>query len=206
MSLLLSLFDLHYFEHFSFNPKVPWCLYKFSVNHISPKSLINLVCFSFLFIPHCIPPSPHRAVVLITNKFVSQKPWAMFWQSLSLATLGKTYPPTYSAQRLRNPNYRESTFGGMNLPILVRRVDGVFFFIPPSNSSELTKEEVVRGLQTGYDQSALNCWIAALLYLATLCVSAHQYWANSHVEDQFKVRRRGNDWIMPNNVIMTHDC
>ncbi len=35
---------------------------------------------------------------------------------------------------------------------------------------------------------ALNCWIASLLYFATLCVSAQQFWANHRADDQFKVR------------------
>ena len=39
----------------------------------------------------------------------------------------------------------------------------------------------------GYQQSALNCWIAALLYLVTLSLSAHQVWANTQNQDQFKV-------------------
>ena len=31
----------------------------------------------------------------------------------------------------------------------------------------------------GYEQNAQNCWIAALLYLITLCFSAQQFWMNS---------------------------
>jgi ribonuclease kappa len=49
-----------------------------------------------------------------------------------------------------------------------------------------TANQLLSALDAGYEQSALNCWIAALLYLATLCVSAQQYWANSQQEDQFK--------------------
>ena len=28
-------------------------------------------------------------------------------------------------------------------------------------------------------QNAMNCWIAALLYLVTLCISAQQFWMNN---------------------------
>ena len=42
-------------------------------------------------------------------------------------------------------------------------------------------------LHTGYQQSALNCWIAALLYLVTLAISGHQLWANHQNQEQFKV-------------------
>jgi ribonuclease kappa len=28
-------------------------------------------------------------------------------------------------------------------------------------------------------QNALNCWIAALLYVVTLCVSVQQFWMNN---------------------------
>merc|ERR1719228_2415075 len=31
-----------------------------------------------------------------------------------------------------------------------------------------------KAIEVGYDQNAQNCWIAALLYLITLCVSAQQ--------------------------------
>jgi len=31
----------------------------------------------------------------------------------------------------------------------------------------------------GYQQNAMNCWIAALLYLVTLCFSATQFWMNN---------------------------
>ena len=32
-----------------------------------------------------------------------------------------------------------------------------------------------------YQQGALNCWIAALMYVATLCVSVQQFWMNERV-------------------------
>jgi hypothetical protein len=34
-------------------------------------------------------------------------------------------------------------------------------------------------MEAGYRQNALNCWIAALLYLVTLCVSVQQFWMNN---------------------------
>ena len=34
-------------------------------------------------------------------------------------------------------------------------------------------------LDNKYQQGALNCWIAALLYLVTLCVSIQQFWMNN---------------------------
>ena len=40
--------------------------------------------------------------------------------------------------------------------------------------SELRKE-----MESGYNQNALNCWIAALLYLVTLCFSVQQFWMNN---------------------------
>jgi ribonuclease kappa len=43
---------------------------------------------------------------------------------------------------------------------------------PDSNS-------LVNAMEAGYQQNAMNCWIAALLYLVTLCVSAQQFWMNN---------------------------
>merc|ERR1719244_2291394 len=34
-------------------------------------------------------------------------------------------------------------------------------------------------MDKGYQQNAMNCWIAALLYLVTLCFSAQQFWMNN---------------------------
>lgn len=33
-------------------------------------------------------------------------------------------------------------------------------------------------LDNKYQQGALNCWIAALMYVATLCLFIQQYWMN----------------------------
>ncbi|CAG9762384.1 unnamed protein product [Ceutorhynchus assimilis] len=34
-------------------------------------------------------------------------------------------------------------------------------------------------MTNGYQQNAINCWIAALLYLITMALSAHQFWLNN---------------------------
>ena len=34
-------------------------------------------------------------------------------------------------------------------------------------------------MDAGYHQNAFNYWIAALLYLVTLCFSAQQFWMNN---------------------------
>ena len=52
---------------------------------------------------------------------------------------------------------------------------------------ERSQQEWMTALHTGYQQSALNCWIAALLYLVTLAFSGHQLWANHQNQEQFKV-------------------
>ena len=40
-----------------------------------------------------------------------------------------------------------------------------------------------RALEVWYSQGALNCWVASLLYLVTLCVSAQQVWMHSRVKE-----------------------
>jgi hypothetical protein len=50
----------------------------------------------------------------------------------------------------------------------------------PSYSSA---EELFNDLELGYDRSAINCWVAALLYLATFVVSAQQYYMNVRVSE-----------------------
>jgi len=39
-----------------------------------------------------------------------------------------------------------------------------------------SKSQLLLDIDTRYDASALNCWIAALMYIVTLCVSAQQFW------------------------------
>jgi len=40
-------------------------------------------------------------------------------------------------------------------------------------------KELRNDIEGGYQQNAMNCWIAALLYLVTLCFSATQFWMNN---------------------------
>ena len=42
----------------------------------------------------------------------------------------------------------------------------------------LNKDQLINEISNRYDASALNCWIAALMYVATLCVSAQQFWSH----------------------------
>ncbi|XP_040564110.1 ribonuclease kappa [Lepeophtheirus salmonis] len=64
---------------------------------------------------------------------------------------------------------------------------GVFFY---TNSVALvedlplkdhydSEEAFVTDMNIQYHQSAINCWIAALLYLVTFCVSVQQFWMNN---------------------------
>ncbi|XP_056637796.1 ribonuclease kappa-B-like [Diorhabda carinulata] len=39
--------------------------------------------------------------------------------------------------------------------------------------------EFYNEVDNGFKQNAYNCWIAALLYLILLIISAQQFWANS---------------------------
>ena len=36
-------------------------------------------------------------------------------------------------------------------------------------------------LDNKYQQGAFNCWIAALMYVATLCISVQQFWMNGRL-------------------------
>jgi len=58
--------------------------------------------------------------------------------------------------------------------------------IPLEDDNNWNHHEWANKMEGGYQQSALNCWIASLLYVVTLCVSAHQFWANQDRGDQFK--------------------
>ncbi|XP_075981403.1 ribonuclease kappa-like [Anticarsia gemmatalis] len=40
-------------------------------------------------------------------------------------------------------------------------------------------DSFVATVEAGYRQNAINCWIAALLYVITLVVSGHQFWMNN---------------------------
>jgi len=63
---------------------------------------------------------------------------------------------------------------------------GIFFYIQsvalvediPLRRSTLSCP-LINDMEAGYHQNAQNCWIAALLYLVTLCVSVQQFWMNN---------------------------
>ncbi|KAJ8957663.1 hypothetical protein NQ318_017555 [Aromia moschata] len=63
---------------------------------------------------------------------------------------------------------------------------GIFYYIGslalaedlPEIDIDLPLKEFYAEVDRGFQQNAINCWIAALLYLITLAVSAHQFWAN----------------------------
>jgi ribonuclease kappa len=46
-----------------------------------------------------------------------------------------------------------------------------------------TKDQLINDINIRYDTSALNCWIAALMYIATLCISAQQFWSHGKTLD-----------------------
>jgi len=50
--------------------------------------------------------------------------------------------------------------------------------------SDWSEQELLVALESGYHKTALNCWIASLLYLTTLALSAQQLWANHRQADQ----------------------
>ncbi|KAJ8977027.1 hypothetical protein NQ317_013476 [Molorchus minor] len=64
---------------------------------------------------------------------------------------------------------------------------GVFYYIGAVALAEDIPEPEYEGdlnkfyaeVDKGFTQNAYNCWIAALLYLITLAISAHQFWANN---------------------------
>lgn len=71
--------------------------------------------------------------------------------------------------------------------ILQLTLMGIFFHI---NSVALIEDislheeyedlnQLTTDMEAGYRQNALNCWIAALLYLVTLCASVQQFWMNN---------------------------
>ncbi|CAG9563912.1 unnamed protein product [Danaus chrysippus] len=64
---------------------------------------------------------------------------------------------------------------------------GVFYYIRavallediPLGEKHGSIDEFVAEVEHGYNQNALNCWIAALLYVITLVISGHQFWMNN---------------------------
>jgi len=64
---------------------------------------------------------------------------------------------------------------------------GVFFYINsvafiediPLGELYNSTSQLRTDMEKGYSTNAFNCWIAALLYLVTLCFSAQQFWMNN---------------------------
>ena len=73
-------------------------------------------------------------------------------------------------------------------------------------SEAWTGREWQTHIQAGYQQSALNCWTAALLYLVTLSVSAHQVWANTQNQQQFKVPSSVLSFLLIFMIQSTESC
>lgn len=48
------------------------------------------------------------------------------------------------------------------------------------NKEYQTSNQLINDINIKYDASALNCWIAALMYVATLCISAQQFWSQQN--------------------------
>ncbi|GJQ66305.1 hypothetical protein Trydic_g4350 [Trypoxylus dichotomus] len=65
---------------------------------------------------------------------------------------------------------------------------GVFYYIravalaedvPGIEEEFHTLQDFYNAADAGYTQNAYNCWIAACIYVITLAISIHQFWANS---------------------------
>ncbi|XP_023019137.1 ribonuclease kappa [Leptinotarsa decemlineata] len=64
---------------------------------------------------------------------------------------------------------------------------GIFYYVKavalaediPHVEYEGDLNEFYLQVDKGFQQNAYNCWIAALLYLITMAISAHQFWANN---------------------------
>jgi ribonuclease kappa len=52
-----------------------------------------------------------------------------------------------------------------------------FEFNQTHNDEETLKLE----MESAFEKGATNCWVAALLYLVLLLISAHQFWLNSRI-------------------------
>ena len=70
----------------------------------------------------------------------------------------------------------------------------------------LTSSEMMTRLHNGYQQSALNCWIAALLYLVTLTISAHQLWSNKQSQEYQKTAQFWWSWSSTNYWSLSSGC
>ncbi len=49
--------------------------------------------------------------------------------------------------------------------------------------SNVSSEELASRLEEDYSKGELNCWVAALLYVVTLCFSVQQVWMNQRVKE-----------------------
>jgi len=64
---------------------------------------------------------------------------------------------------------------------------GVFFWMNsvalvediPLEAKYTSRDELIRDMDAGFQQNALNCWVAALLYLVTLLFSVSQFYLNN---------------------------
>ncbi|KAL0279035.1 UNVERIFIED_CONTAM: hypothetical protein PYX00_000679 [Menopon gallinae] len=69
---------------------------------------------------------------------------------------------------------------------------GIFYYVesvalvedlPINENKPITNEEEMNeflsNVQAGYKENAINCWIAACLYILTLILSGYQFYVNS---------------------------
>ena len=108
------------------------------------------------------------------------------------------YTVTHPALILNNPNLH--THGCMvymyviktymfKFPKLYIYISQIFFHRSVAFIDDLSvNQEAFRSpsdlfneIENKYEQGALNCWIAALMYVATLCVSVQQFWMNERI-------------------------
>ena len=66
-------------------------------------------------------------------------------------------------------------------PVSVALIEDISLKEEPYTDINVLRKDI----ENGYNQNALNCWIAALLYLITLCVSAQQFWMNSRASHRY---------------------
>ncbi|XP_063830395.1 ribonuclease kappa [Ostrinia nubilalis] len=64
---------------------------------------------------------------------------------------------------------------------------GLFYYVGavalledlPLGENHHDVDHFLNEVKYSYNQNATNCWIAALLYVATLVISGHQFWMNN---------------------------
>jgi ribonuclease kappa len=78
-----------------------------------------------------------------------------------------------------------SLWGAVQLGLtgILLHVHSVAFIEDIPAVKAVSASELASGLDVGFQQAALNCWIAALLYVATLCFSVQQFWMNTRVKE-----------------------